>query len=280
MSVRLITLTIVGFILGAFAAGGIGVRVIREVSTSEDATSLPSENIAPDDTGVSAYQVDPNETLIASTAMVPLELSDEAGAITISYDLISLAPSMGVDPVVEFLGFNSVETIPNEDLDHVFPRRWVIDTPGGEVEGGPVNESARTVLFETDRTLTTEDIETVRIVEALAPFPFSVPVELSVGSPVVEVLPGVSVELLNISDQGSTKIIQVAIDVVDEAATHVFVAGNGAGWRSAVFEAEGRPRVNLTWAGGALPPEVPLLVSGTAWASVEGPFVVSLDGVK
>ena len=280
MSVRLITLTIVGFILGAFAAGGIGVRVIREVRTVEDATSLPAENIAPVDTGTLTYQVDPEETLIASTALVPSSTSAEDGTITISYDLISLAPSMGVEPMVEFLGFTSVETIPNEDLDHVYPRRWVIDTPGGPVEGGPGNESARTVKFETDRPLTAEDIETVRIVEALAPFPFAEPVELSDGSPVAEVVPGVSVELLKVSDQGSTTIIQVAVDIVENAASHVFVSGDGAGWRSAVFEAEGRPRVNLTWAGGPMPSEIPLIVSGTAWVDIEGPFVVSLDGVR
>jgi hypothetical protein len=254
--------------------------VIREVRTAEDATSLPAENIAPADTGAPTYQVDPNETLIAAAALVPSSMSAEDGAITISYELMSLAPSMGVEPMVEFLGFTSVETIPNEDLDHVYPRRWVIDTPGGPVEGGPGNESARVALFETDRTLATEDIESVRLIEAVAPFPFIVPVELSTGSPMVDVLPGVSVELLNVSDQGSTTIIQVAIDVLDEAATHVFVAGEGPGWRSAVFEAEGRPRVNLTWAGGSVPSDIPLLVSGTAWVNIEGLFVVSLDGVR
>jgi hypothetical protein len=280
VSVRLITLTIVGFILGAFAAGGIGVRVIREVSTAEDATSLPSENIAPVGAGALSYQVDPNETLIASTALVPSSVLNEDGAVTISYDLISLTPSMGVEPMVEFLGFSSVEAVPNEDLDHIYPRRWVIDTPGGPVEGGPGNESARSALFKGDRAMTIDDIGTVRIVEALAPFPFAVPVELSIGSPVVELLPGVSVELINVSDQGSTTIIQVAVDVADEAATNVFVAGDGAGWRSAVFEAEGRPRVNLTWAGGTLPADIPLVVSGTAWVNVGGPFAVSMDGVK
>ena len=280
MSVRLITLTIVGFILGAFAAGGIGVRVIREVSTAEDATSLPAENIAPPDTDARSYQVDPNETLIASTALVPSKVSDPGGGIAISYDLISIAPSMGVEPMVEFLGFTSVETIPNEDLDHVYPRRWVIDAAAGPVEGGPANESARTAHFLSDRALTAEDIEAVRLVEALAPFPFAVPVELSVGSPTVEVLPGVSVELLNVSDQGSTTIIQVAVNLVEYSASHVFVSGDGAGWRSAVFEAEGRPRVNLTWAGGPMPSDIPLIVSGTAWVDIEGPFVVSMDGVR
>lgn len=276
MSVRLVTLTIVGFLLGALAAGGIGVRVIREVRSVDDATSLPPQNIARS----GGYHIDPNETLIASTALVPSSVSGDADRVTISYTLNSLAPSMGVEPIVDFLGFGTVETIPNEDLNHVYPRRWVIDTPGGPVEGGPGNESARAVEFETDSAIDIEDIESVRITEALAPFPFAVPVALSVTTPVIEVVPGVSVELLNVSDQGSTTIVQVAIDVVDEAATHVFVAGDGAGWRSAVFEAEGRPRVNLTWAGGALPSDIPLVVSGTEWVTIEGPFTVSLDGVR
>lgn len=48
MTARAVSLTIVAFLLGALAAGGIGVRVIREVKTAADATSLPPSNIAPE----------------------------------------------------------------------------------------------------------------------------------------------------------------------------------------------------------------------------------------
>ncbi len=48
MTGRTVTLTIVGFLVGALAAGGIGVRVIREVKTAQDATSLPPANVAGD----------------------------------------------------------------------------------------------------------------------------------------------------------------------------------------------------------------------------------------
>jgi len=48
VTARAVSLTIVAFLLGALAAGGIGVRVIREVKTADDATSLPRSNIAPE----------------------------------------------------------------------------------------------------------------------------------------------------------------------------------------------------------------------------------------
>lgn len=46
MNGRAISLTIVAFFIGAFAAGGVGVRVIEEVRTDDNDTSLPPSAVA------------------------------------------------------------------------------------------------------------------------------------------------------------------------------------------------------------------------------------------
>jgi hypothetical protein len=78
---RAISLTIVAFLLGAFAAGGIGVRVIEEVRTDENDTSLP-----------------PSATATAHALDIPFTLSE-------------------TDPTFELLPGHRAELISVEPLD-------------------------------------------------------------------------------------------------------------------------------------------------------------------
>ena len=279
MKPRSILLVVAAFLLGAVAAGSIGVRVIREVRTDEDATSLPPASTTSTTTAPAVtYQVDPAETLIGSTALVPLgiEASGSAG-LAISYDLVVLAPYARVGGVTTFVpgtGFTVVE-IP--EANHIYPRRWELETTGGVFEGGPSSFDLRIARFDVDDGFSLSEITGVRVVEALTPFPLEVPFTLSADDPVVEVVPGVDVELLNVSDQGSSFIVQVAIDGSDPELTDVFVRGDGPGWRSAVSEAEGRPRVNLTFVDGELPDPIPLVASVTLWVEVPGAFDVDVE---
>ncbi len=270
---RAVSLTVVAFLLGGFAAGGIGVRVIREVSTA-DATPLPLSATSTSAATSGFYQVDPNETLISSTALVPSSIEVAGDRLAIAYDLVSLAPRQSV-------AFSAPDVVVfNEDVAAIYPRRWVIETPRGSIEGGPANVDARVARFDVVEGFSVDEVESIRIVEALSPYSVEVPVTLSDADPIVEVVPGVTISLLNLSDQGSSTIVQVAIDIEDTEVADFFVSGDGPGWRSAVFEAEGRRRVTLTWAGGPLPAEIPLLATGSVWISVEGPFDVSLGGVR
>ncbi len=274
LNTRAVSLTVVAFLLGAFAAGGIGVRVIREVSTADDATSLPTSAASTTAATSRLYQVDPNETLISSTALVPSSVEVTADGLAIAYDLVPLAPRQSV------ASSDSDVVILEEDVPAIYPRRWVIDTPRGSIEGGPANVNARVARFDVVDGFSMDEVESIRIVEALSPYSMEVPVTLSDTDPIAEVVPGVTIELLNVSDQGSSTIVQVAIEIEDPEVADFFVSGDGPGWRSAVFEAEGRRRVTLSWAGGSLPAEIPLLATGSVWISVEGPFVVSLEAVR
>jgi hypothetical protein len=280
VNIRGILLVIVAFMLGALAAGGIGVRVIREVDTAEDATSLPQGSTTTTTVSVpNVYQIDPDETLISSTALVPSSIEASGTDLAIGYDLVTLAPHAGIDPIEFVGGFGVITVIENEDLDHVYPRSWVVETANEVFEGGPANESTRVARFDVDEGFSISEIVDVRITEALAPFPVRAPFTLSEAEPTAEVAPGVTMELLNISDQGSTVIVQIGINLDSEEAGF-FVIGDGPGWRSAFFEAEGRPRVNLTWVGGDLPEDIPLFAQGAVLVPIEGEFSVSLEGLR
>jgi hypothetical protein len=280
--VRAVLLVVVAFFLGALAAGGIGVRVIREVRATEDATSLPDANVAsttvPTVPPAPVYLVDPNETIIASTALVPTSMELGDGQLAIGYDLVTRAPHLGVEPAAVVGNFGRVTVVDPADLDHLHPSRWILDTAGGRVEGGPASPSVRVARFEVPDGLSLGDVEGATIVEALVPVAIDVTFALSRSEPVVEVLPGVTIELLNVAEQSTTSIVQVGIEATSGA--HLSIEGFGPGWRSAFFEAEGRPRVNLTWMSGAVPDEIPLRAAGTVWVPLDGSFPVSLEGLR
>ena len=280
MNTRGILLVVVAFVVGALAAGGIGVRVIREVNTTEDATSLPPQNTTTLALAEPAtFQVDPNETVIASVSLVPSSIEAAGADLAIGYDLVTLAPYGGLPPIEFVSGFGVVTTIDLADIDHIYPKQWVVETVNEQFEGGPANATTRVARFDVDEGFSLSEITEVRITEALAPFPVAASFTLSQDDPIVEVAEGVTMELLNVSNQGTSSIVQVGITLDDPERAAFFVSGEGPGWRSAFFEAEGRPRVNLTWVGGDLPSDIPLVASGTIFVPVEGDFVVSLDGL-
>ena len=163
VTARAVSLTIVAFLLGALAAGGIGVRVIREVKTAANATSLPPSNIAP---------------------------------------------------------------------------------------------------------------------EALTLFPVEIPFTVGEASAVVDVGLGITVELLDVSEDGSATIVQLAVEIDDPARTSLFVIGAGPGWLPGSYDSQDGRTVNLTWVDGPLPDEIPLRASGGVWISIDDGSAGSSGGTS
>ncbi len=275
MNGRTISLTIVGFLLGALAAAGIGVRVIEEVRTTEDATSLPPENVASTTLPPATYIIDPGETVIGSTALVPKSVSGSGSDFAIEYELVSFAPRSGVPPIQVFT-FGNVTEIPNDELPFIYPRSWVLTTDNGTIEGGAANHDVRVARFKLPEGVTAADITGAEIVDPLMSFPLDIVFELSESEPSAEIFDGVSVELLNISEQTDSVIVQLEIVAQDPIDRTFFVAGVGAGWRSANFEAEGRPRVNLVWDGKDLPETMTFEAIGDRWVELVGSYPVAI----
>ena len=255
MSVRLITLMIVGFLLGALAAGGIGVRVIREVRALDDATSLPAQNIARAD----GYHIAPGETLISSVALVPGTSAFGDDGLSLSYDLVSLAPSLGVDP--------------SRSGQPLYPKRWLIEALGGEFEGVQESPDETVALFPLLAGGSFDQIDDVHIVEAFVPAPFEAPVTVSAAEPKASVVPGVEVILVGSTDDGDTTTIEVSILADDDAARDVRVIGDGPDWTSA---ASGRGTVTLTRVSDPDTTELDLIVFGTVWVPMVGEFTVDI----
>jgi len=262
VSVRLITLTIVGFILGAFAAGGIGVRVIREVRALDDATSLPAENIARAD----GYHVDPEETLIASVALIPnaTVIGDEG--LVVAYDLVSLSPMREVEAP--------------DGGPPLYPKRWVAEALGGEFEGVLSDPGDTSVTFPLLAGGAFDQIDSVRVVEAFIPAPFEARVSVGSQNRTASVAGGIEIELTDEVPNEDSVTIEVRIIADPDIAIKVLVVGDGPGWHAAsvdgdtvtlVREIEG----NTDDASGD-PSPFDLVVTGTSWVPVDGDFVVSI----
>jgi len=273
---KTIALTIVAFLIGVLAAGGIGVRVIEEVRTTDDATSLPPENVATTTLPPSEYFVDPDETLIASTALVPTSVVSSGTGLAIEYDLISIAPTEGLPPIF-VRSFRNTREIHNEELAGIFPETWVVATESDRFEGGPANADVRIARFELPEGVDASDVVSVEIIDPLIKASLDTHFELSQQSPTAEIVDGVQAHLLNISDQGDSVIVQIELVAEDSSDITFFVEGAGAGWRSANFSAEGRPSVNLTWVGDDLPEVMTFRAHGVQWIEIPGSYPVSVE---
>lgn len=271
---RNLPLIVVAFLIGALSAAGIGVRVIEEVRTDEDATSLPPENVSSTTLPQSEYFVDPDEVLIASTALVPRSVIGTDSTFAIEYELISLAPTSGVPPI-EIFTFRRVQQFPNEDLDFIYPRTWTLTTESRTIEGGPANPNVRVARFDLPEGVVPNDVTSVQIIDPLMLYPLDTLFDLSEEMPSTEVIDGVFAELLNISEQGDSSIVQIGFSS-DDPIDHIFIEGTGSGWRSSFREAEGHSTVNLTWVGGDLPAIMTFRARGTQWIELEGTYSVSI----
>ncbi len=271
MNARAVSLTIVAFLLGALAAGGIGVRVIREVSTAQDATSLPAGNIAPGPDG--PYFTDPNETMIASVSLVPGSLEATDGTVTVGYDLTPLAPRGVWLPPAANVG------IRDQGVVLVQPRTWVLEAAGQSIVGVGENVAARTVSFDVTREIPAEEVEAVRVIEAIALFPVEIPFTLGATSPTADLGFGVTAELVRVTEGSTATTVEIAVEGGDPTRVSLFVVGAGPGWRRAAPTQDGAG-VTLTWVGGALPVDIPLLAEGSAWVPIEGLFEIEMEGLR
>ncbi len=211
--------------------------------------------------------VDAAETVVGPAVMIPEGLSREGSEVVFRYDLATLAPLADVEPAWEFVSPQS-GFVPADpaDLDPIYPVRWSLVTAGGDIAGAASSPSARGARFEVGEDFQLDSIEAVRIDEYRIPVPIDVEFELSAGAPRVEVAPGVVVSLISVVDQGEQVIVQVEV-VSDDALNResLTIGGVGPEWRSAVREAEGRPRFNLRLGGEDRSGPLLLRARGFVW---------------
>ncbi len=259
---RTISFTIVAFLIGVLAAAGIGVRVIDEVRTDEDATSLPPENVSSTTLPPAVFFVDPDETLIASTALVPISVRGTDSTFAIEYELVSLAPALGVPPTVS--------------SSFIFPRTWTLTTESQTIAGGPASPTVRVARFDLPEGVVADDITSVQIIDPLMLYPLDTLFELSEQVPSAEIIDGVFAELLSVSEQGDSIIVQIGVDAVDPIDIMFTIEGSGPGWFPTTLFGGDRRRVDLIWVGGDLPEVMTFRARGNQWVELEGSYPVSI----
>lgn len=258
MNGRTLALTIVGFLIGALAAGSIGVRVIEEVRAEDDATSLPPENVS----SPNGYLLDPNQTRIASAAVVPTAIFVSDTSVEIQYDVLSLAPSEGS---------------PSTEIPYLYPRTWTLTTRFGSVQGGPDSVITGVAIFEVPATGSAEDIVSADIVDPLMAYPLDVIFELSEDVPAAAATDRVTVELGSITEQNDSTTVLVHLIAENPIELSLIVEGVGPGWQSTPI-VPGSATFELLWIGAQRPEVLALRAVGIQWVELEGVYPVSLEG--
>lgn len=264
MNGRTISLTVVGFLIGVLAAGGIGVRVIEEVRAEDDATSLPSENVASTSVPPTDYFIDPQETLVASSAVVPSTVVTSSSSIEISYDIVSIAP----------IGGYAISELP-----FLYPRSWTLTTLSETVQGRQVRVDLQTAVFDVPQEIGADEFESVEMVDPLMAYPLDKQFELSEVDPSIELVSGVRVELVDISEQSGATLVAIDLVAEDPIDLAFVVEGVGPGWVSGQHRSDGAT-VELLWADGDLPAVLSFRAVGVQWVVIDGEYPVSLEGIR
>ena len=269
VSARMVTLTIAGFLVGALASGGIGVRVIREVRALDDATSLPLQNIARSD----GYHVDPHETIISSVALVPETAALADAGLTVAYRLASLAPSLG--------------SVGSGQQPVLYPKAWKAEALGGAFEGSQADLNDAVVVFPLLAGGNMDQIDAVSIVEAFIPAPFEqrfLVEESEQGGASFEIkgpLPaGLVVEVVEqvVDRDATTLVLRVQAD--PDLVRDVRIVGDGPGYHPAIAE-DGTVTLTREDDGNTdVPAGFSLVAYGTYWVRLEGEFPVDLGEAR
>ena len=259
---------IVAFALGSFF-GGRGDAAVAPTTTT-GATSLVDPPAEP-------VFVQPGETVIGPAVVIAKDLRLDGNQVVLEFELESLAPVGDAATITDFLSFQATESIPPQDLATVYLDGWVLETTAGDIPGTSANPAARTARFEVDSGFSLDTITSVRLASYALLVPIRSEFVLDVGSDTAIVAPGITARLLAVTEQAVTIVQVEVISERDFNYDNITVLGAGPGWKSAVREAEGRPRWNLTYESPTAPSPIPLEIAGSVWVSLDTDTPVLLE---
>ena len=222
--------------------------------------------------------VSPAETVVGPAVMVAAEPELDRNQVVVNFDLFSRAPTADAGDVLQQLGFGNTLTIEPEDLDTVFLDDWILSTSSGDIPGTVANPAARAARFDVGENFDLSSIRSVSLASYSLLTPVSASIRLDAGSESSPMAPGITARLLAVTEQANT-IVQVEL-LSDRGFNldNLRVSGEGPGWLSAVREAEGRPRWNLTFDSEAAPSPISMRVEGSVWISVDQTITLTAGG--
>ncbi len=259
---------VVAAIVGVFVSGRADVDLATTTTTSPETTTTAEPR---------PQFVGDGETVVGPVVIVAGEPFVDSTQLVIGFDVVSLAPTADAADVVQQLGFGNVVVVPPEELNTAYLDNWLLTTTSDDqIQGRVANPSARAARFDVGEGFDPDSIATIAIESYTVLSPVSSAVELAAGSESAPVAPGVTARLLAVTEQANT-IVQIEL-TSDRGFNldNLRVTGSGAGWVSAVREAEGRPRWNLTYASPTAPSPIALKVEGAVWVAVDADVEVLL----
>ena len=257
---------VLALVLGTTLANRSDAPATTTTSAPATASTLP-----PSATFVSA-----DETVVGPVVIVATKPVLDGNQVVVRFDLYTRAPTADSADVSQPQGFGNTLEIRAEELNTVFIDEWVLETANGDIEGTVANPAARAARFAVGEDFDLGSITGVSINSYAVLTPVSTSVELAAGSESAEIAPGVIARLLAVTEQANT-IVQIEL-VSDRGFNldNMRVSGTGPGWLSAVREAEGRPRWNLTFDSEVTPSPIPMRVEGSIWVPVKDEVPVAL----
>lgn len=260
--------TAVGVLAAFLVAAAIGFLLGNRGATASTtpATSVPAAS--PTESPQATF-VQFGETVIGPAVVIATDLRLEGEQVTLDFEVESLAPVGDAASVSRLLGFQGIEDIPPEELNTVYPDNWELVTPNGSITGSVANPTARTARFDVGPDFSLNSVIEVRLASyaLLVPIDSSFTLDLDNDSAVVA--PGISVRLLAVTEQALTIVQVEALSERSFNYQNLRISGDGPHWKSAVREAEGRPRWNLTYDSPTAPSPIRLRISGSVWVSIE-----------
>ncbi len=252
--------------------------VVVTVETSTTTTQVPIPE--PDLT-----YAGPGEIALGPSVLVPTDVTVSGRETSVLFDLVHLAPVLGLPSGFTFVPFQGFQEVPVEQAYTVFPDKWTLTVDGGvEVPGTVANPIARAARFNIPDGVTASRVESVRIDSYQIWIPLDQHFVLTTAEPEVEVVPGVVATLVQVSEQADTTIVRVELSHSDPSNPTNGFAGldlRGIGERAIVSarEAGGAPVWSLTYQSPASERFGVTLV-GSMWFEVMGPWNVDVGGAN
>lgn len=260
-----------------FVLGGVVGITLGNRATAVSATATTPPVVATTTTVPEPFFVEPGETVVGPAVVIPDDIRLDGGQVVLSFELSSLAPVGDAASVAQFLGFQAIEEVPAADLETVYLDSWVLSTTNGDIPGTVASPVARSVRFDVGEDFSLDSVTSVKLQSYALLIPIEREFTVDPANDVFEVAPGMTARLLAVTEQARTIVQVELISERDFNYDHVVLSGAGPGWKSAVREAEGRPRWNLTYDAPQAPDPIPLRIAGSIWIPIESDVEVAVS---
>lgn len=254
----------------------IGISLSGRSGTEEPGSTAVEPTAATSTTEPRAVFASYSETVLGPAVVITGEPYMSGSQLVVEFDLVSLAPTGDAATVARQLGFGTTLEVLPEDLDTLFLDDWAVEVGNERISGTTANPAARAARFEVGDGFDPTGIDNIVIDSYAVLAPFSADIQLGTGNESAVVAPGVTARLLAVTEQATTIVQIEAVSDRGFNLDNLRMSGIGPGWLSAVREAEGRPRWNLTHESPTAPSPISIRAEGASWIVVDEAIPVIL----